>query len=160
VLGSAYHFEVNGIVEGRGSAPALYAGFEQYELVGGVNEARNGLVRYTYSEDGIVKRGLPIVVDDDRGNAYFRVGVGDLNGDGLTDVVAGRNRGAIEVYVQLAPGEFYLEKSQELVIPGRAFDIQLHDLNGDGLDDIIAATSALDDAREGGVVVWLTEKGS
>ncbi len=85
----------------------------------------------------------------------FRLGIGDLNGDGLSDLVAGRRSGGLEVYLQTEDGEFVLERSPELSAVGRAFDIRLLDLDDDGLDDIVAGC-VVQGEKPGGVYVWLT----
>jgi hypothetical protein len=81
---------------------------------------------------------------------------GDLNGDGLTDLVAGRRGGGLEAFIQGPAGHFSLERGGELDGLGRPYCIRLQDLNGDGLDDIIASYSPRKEELAGGVHVWLT----
>jgi hypothetical protein len=85
----------------------------------------------------------------------FRLGLGDLNGDGLTDVVIGRKKGGLQSFVQNAAGEFYRDLSPEFDGAGRAYDIELLDLDGDGRDDLIVSFAEVDE-RHGGIRVWLT----
>jgi hypothetical protein len=128
-------------------------------MINGNNQARTGLIRYQWTDDGLMSPDGPVYFDDDRTNPYSRIGVGDLNGDGQTDLVAGRTKGGLEVWIALGNGDYVLEKSPELNQLGRAFDIHLVDLDDDGRDDI-AASFVVVDETPGGVGVWLTESAS
>ncbi|MEJ2188723.1 MAG: VCBS repeat-containing protein, partial [Acidobacteriota bacterium] len=99
--------------------------------------------------------GEPLIWDSQRGDVFFRLATGDLDGDGDTDVVAGRKGNGLEVYLQNDQGQLILEQSPELAETGRAFDIRLLDLDGDGIEDIVAGFAA-NGGVEGGIRVWLT----
>jgi len=156
VLSNTYHFDVEPRIRDDGVAE-VYAAFMQYNVVGGQNQARTGLIRYEWTDDGLVAPDGPVYFDDDRTNPYVRVGIGDLNGDGLLDLVSGRKLGGLELWLGAEGGGFMLERSPELGPVGRAFDIQLVDMNGDGLDDVLASFATTDEAP-GGVHLWLTER--
>jgi hypothetical protein len=150
VLSSAYHYSVEPV------GNELIATFVQFRRIGSATEARNGLVRYPPPPDGqefVV--GTPLVWDKERSDVYFRIGVGDLDGDGHTDLVAGRRNGGLEVFLQTGDG-FSLERGDELDRVGRAYMIRLLDLDGNGLDDIVAGFTPQGDLP-GGIYVWLSK---
>jgi hypothetical protein len=149
VLSAAYHYDVEPDDGG------VFATFVQFRRYDGRNQARNGIVRYPTSFDGDFEAPRPLLWDAERGDVFFRIGVGDLNGDGRTDLVTGRKGGGLEAYLQTENGEFFLERGPELDGVGRAFDIRLVDLDGDGRDDIIAGCVEQGE-KPGGVYVWLT----
>lgn len=154
VLSNAFHFDVEPYVRADGTLE-IYAAFMQFRMIQGQNNARTGLIRYEWTDDGLVAPNGPIYFDDDRTSSYVRLGVGDLNGDGITDVVAARKLGGLEAWIGTETGQFELEQSPELEDLGRAFDIHVVDLNGDGRDDIIAAFAMVNEVP-GGVHIWLT----
>lgn len=157
VLGNGFHFGVRPVESpGGGQSGAVYAAFQQYMRTQKENETRTGLVRYVPVE-GDWSRVEPqlIFFDDNRNDYYYRVAVGDLTGNGLDDVVAGRKKGGLEVWVQTSEGQFFRNTADAVDVPGRAYDIRVVDVNGDGRGDIVAATAELGDA-EGGVVVLLS----
>jgi hypothetical protein len=158
VLSNSYHFDIEPLVRPDGTVE-LYSAFMQYRMVDGQNLARTGLIRYEWGDGGLVAPNGAAYFDDDRTNPYVRVGVGDLNGDGLTDMVAGRKLGGLEVWTGTADGHFVFEQSPEFGVLGRAFDIHVVDLNGDGRDDIIAEFAMVEDTP-GGVRLWLTDESS
>jgi hypothetical protein len=152
VLSSAYHYDVTA------AGDELFATFVQFRMISGDTQARNGLVRYPLVAEGDreFELGSPIVWEKERKDVFFRLAAGDIDGDGDTDLVAGRRESGLEVYLQTPEGLFYREQGSELDAVGRAFDIKLLDLDGDGRDDIIAACVPNGD-RPGGVYVWLSK---
>ena len=154
VLSNTYHFDVEPMVRDDGTVE-IYAAFMQYQVIGGKNSARTGLIRYEWTDEGLVAPNGPVFFDDDRVSPYVRVGIGDLNGDGITDMVSGRKLGDLEAWIGVGDGEFILETSPELTGFGRVFDIHLVDLNGDGRDDIIASFAMVDE-KASGVRAWLS----
>jgi hypothetical protein len=160
VLSAAYHMDVELGADESGRRD-VYATFLQYRKVAGRNQARTGVIAYPWLPQGLGVPGTPIVVNDKRVEGYLRLALGDLNGDGLQDLVTSQGGKGLQVFIQVAPGNFYLETSPELDIPGKSFDIKLLDLNGDGLDDIVGAfVMGKEEDRPGGVRVWLTRPGS
>jgi hypothetical protein len=151
ILSAAYQYNVEPVGD------ELFATFVQFRNYQGETQARNGIVRYqmTFGDDDFVV-GQPVIWDKERGNVFFRMAVGDLDGDGRTDLVAGRNGGGLEAYLQTEDGDFYLERGSELEGVGRVFDIRLVDLDGDGRDDIVAGCVSQGE-KPGGVYVWLTK---
>jgi hypothetical protein len=151
VLSGAYHYDVE---PGQGE---LFATFVQFQLVYGKTQARNGLVRYPLPRgDQEFVLGVPVMWEKEREDVFFRLATGDLDGDGDTDLVAGRRGGGLEVYLQTPDGQFYREGGDELEATGRVFDVQLIDLDGDGRDDIVAGCVPEGD-RPGGIRVWLSK---
>ncbi|MFV2074025.1 MAG: FG-GAP repeat domain-containing protein [Thermoanaerobaculales bacterium] len=153
VLSSAYHYDA---VPAEGN---VYAVFVQFQMVGGKTTARNGIIRYSVeTADKEPVMGTPLVWDKNRADIFFRLGAGDLNGDGLADLVAARKSGGLEVFVQTENKQFVRETADSVFSSmGRAFSVQLADLDGDGLDDIIAGFTPRKD-RPGGIYVWLTRE--
>lgn len=150
VLSSAYHYDVEA-VEGE-----IFSTFVQFKLVDGKTTALNGIIAYPFAfrEKGWMD-GKPIVWDRERTEVYFRIALGDLNGDGRTDIVAGRKTGGLEVYVQQDNGDFTKESAPELAKTAVAYDLRLLDLNDDGRDDIVAGLVP-GQGKSGGVGVWLS----
>jgi len=149
MLSASYHYDVEPDEGG------IFATFIQFRRYGGRTQARNGIIRYPISFEGEFEAPEPLVWDKERGDVFFRIGTGDLNGDGRTDFVAGRKSGGLEAYLQTENGDFYRERGSEFEDIGRAFDIRLVDLDGDGHDDIIAGCVTQGE-KPGGVYVWLT----
>lgn len=150
ILSAAYHYDVEPAEGG------LYGTFVQFRRWDGGTQARNGLVRYPPAngdEEFVI--GRPLVWDKQRDNVFFRLAVGDLDGDGRADLAAARRGGGLEVYLQTSDGGFVKERAPELDAVGRAFDLRLVDLDGDDRDDLVAACVPQGD-RPGGVYVWLT----
>ena len=155
VLSNAQHPDVAVVTTDEGAD--VYAPFTQFVTTTSKPHTRTGVIRYAVGPEGILEQGTPLFLDDDRFDPWFRVAVGDLNGDGRTDTVAGRKSGTIAAFIQSDTGDFYLEESPELTPLGRAYDIQLIDLDGDGKDDVIACF-ADEKGGSGGVKVWLTKE--
>jgi hypothetical protein len=149
VLSAAYHYNIEPVDGG------VFATFVQFRRYEGRTQARNGLVHYPTRFDGEFEAPEPLLWDAERGDVFFRLGAGDLDGDGRTDLVSGRKSGGLEAYLQTEDGEFYRERGSEFDGVGRVFDIRLVDLDGDGRDDIVAACVTQGE-KPGGVYVWLT----
>ena len=155
VLSNAQHPDVAVISTDKGAQ--AYMPFTQFVTTTSRPHTRTGVIRYEIGAEGILEDGFPLFFDDQRFDPWFRVAAGDLNGDGRTDIVAGRKGGTIAAFVQSDAGDFYLEESPELTSLGRAYDIQLIDLDGDGRDDVIACF-ADEKGASGGVKVWLSKE--
>ncbi len=150
VLSGAYHYDV------EASDGEIFATFAQFRVIQNKTRMRNGLIAYPFAfrEQGW-RDGVPVMIDEERAGVFFRLALGDVNGDGYTDLVAGRKTGGLEVYVQNPDGEFIREMADNLLETGAAYDIRLHDLDGDGRDDIIAGMVPAG-SHAGGVGVWLS----
>lgn len=156
VLSNTFHFDVEPVTRADGTVE-IYTAFMQYRMINGLNNSRTGLIRYEWTADGLVAPNGAAYFDDDRTNPYVRVGVGDLNGDGITDMVSGRKLGGLEIWIGTESGDYVLERGPEFGELGRAFDIHLVDVNDDGRDDIIAEFAMVEEIP-GGVRLWLTDE--
>jgi hypothetical protein len=96
------------------------------------------VIRYPANSEGLSEQGTPLFFDEQRFNPVFRIGTGDLDDNGLLDVVYARKQGGVHILLQVPEGGFYLETSPELAEQmATPFDIKLHDLDGDGRDDVL-----------------------
>ena len=152
VLSSAYHYDV------QFEAGEIFATFVQFRMFDGETRALNGVVAYPFAfrEEGW-RNGEPVVFDRERTNVYFRIALGDLNGDGRLDLVAGRKNGGLEVYLRQEDGQFVREVTDAFEGTGAAYGLRLIDLDGDGRDDVVASFVPAG-KNPGGVGIWLSRE--
>lgn len=167
ILSLSFHFQVLPFEPPSGKRGGTVAGvFEQFALMGGEtatslpelkNEVRAGVVRYTFDTKGHTWIPKPTVLTDQR-DPFWRLAVGDLNGDGLPDMVAVKKSGGLDLLLQKKNGDVVLERSPELQkdLPGRVYSVQILDVNHDGRNDLVIM-GADKDKQPGGFRVWLNE---
>jgi hypothetical protein len=89
--------------------------------------------------------GAPVLLTDGSTRQYGEVAVGDVNGDGLPDIVVGSNYTGMQVYLQNPGGGFaagdYLNRAY-------AAPLRIADIDGDGKNELLALDSG------GGVDIW------
>lgn len=153
---SAYHFDVEPFCDAEGAC-TMYAAMEQFSRPEGKETKRSALVRYRPEKKNDWETVKPELISmiDPGANYYFRVEAGDLNGDGLEDLVVARKTGGLEVWIQVEGGEFYKNLPNGLETSALVFSIKIVDVDGDGFRDIVAGTADLE-TGPGGVRIWLS----
>ncbi len=155
VLSAALHYDVATIDRG-GEGRDIVAAFQQSHSVQGEAQARSGAIVYPVGEEGIVGRAEPLIMASSKLDPYYRVAVGDINGDGAEDFAISRRRGGIDVFLQTEPGAFELDTSPELEPSfGTVYELTIADVNGDGRGDLIGAFADWEGVP-GGIRVWLS----
>ncbi|MCP4895452.1 MAG: VCBS repeat-containing protein [bacterium] len=166
ILSDTAHFEIAVLdppkgVEEPGSLIGTFAqGLMVADLAGekpAERQTRTGFVVYDLkaTEEGFAIETHPVVISDGK-MSYWRLGVGDLNGDGLPDMVGAGKNGVIDVYLRQADGTFVQERSAELSkqAMGTPYAVEVHDFDGDGLDDILVMGATSKTGRKGGLQLW------
>ena len=156
VLSAALHYDVATLNTG-GESDDVVAIFQQSQtLSGGDPVAYSGVIIYPVNAEGIVEQGRVLTMTRTKLDPYYRLATGDLNADGVEDIVASRRRGGIDVFLQVEPGVFELDTSPELATSfGTVYELRITDLDGDGRGDLIGSFADWNDVR-GGIRVWLS----
>jgi len=107
------------------SAPGSEAvmGFHQRIESGSLTFNRDGIAIYSFGvgEDGLAFKDRRLLDMDAAEYAdYTCADAGDIDGDGRTDIVLGRQDGRVRVFLQASDGSFLEERSAELVV-GKAW---------------------------------------
>jgi len=166
VLSDAYHYDGTVLPAEPGTkVRKIVMTFQQGVLVPDLSgrekptkKVRSGLAFYTYTSKGTTFSSQFLPLTEDQYNPYWRVAVGDLDGDGRDDLVTARKQGPLEVYLRQADGSWFRERSPELAsFAGHPFDIKVKDFNGDGRKDILVMVAGTEKAP-GGILLWLNHR--
>jgi hypothetical protein len=119
--------------------------FHQKIQSGSLSFPRNGIAIYGFStgENGLQMRERRMVdIDAAEGGKYSCAEVGDLDGDGLLDVVVGRVDGAVRVFLQSLDGAFMEERGSEIKLgPVWVNSVRILDLAKGGPRALVVSTS-------------------
>lgn len=167
VLSDTLHHEIALLrsPEGTDKPGAFVATFAQGAMVPDLTgeskaerKTRSGFVVYELEkneEGGYQLEAIPEVISPGTFN-YWKLASGDLNNDGLTDIVAAAKVGPIDVYLQQPDGSWVQERSEEFDTAkmGTPYDIELNDFDGDGVLDILMMGATTADGIPGGFRLW------
>lgn len=120
--------------------PAAFASYVKGNAPGAVEKPIRGHGLDVYYRDGNGWKSKRIVeVLGDIGDESQGVGAGDLNGDGLDDVVwADDSVGRVRVFFQTAAGEFEeLDPALEPRFVNHSMSVRVVDVDGDGRKDVV-----------------------
>lgn len=136
--------------------PAAFAAYVKGNAPGAVQKPIRGhgvSIYYRDSEGWKRKRLVKVLAD--AGVESAGLGVGDLNGDGLDDVVwADRSVGRVRVFFQTAAGEFEeLDPALQPRFVNHSMSVVIADVDRDGRNDIVLMFEyrTTDKSRAGGV---------
>lgn len=156
VYRNAYHYDVQSYC-GDDRGCSVFTVLEQFQKRPKENLRRSAIVRYRPEKKNDWDSVKPQLISmEDRGSDYyFRIAVGDVNGDGLEDLVVSPKKGGLDVWIQAEGGEFYKNLPNGLDTGAVVFSARIVDINGDGFKDIVAGTVNEGD-NAGGIRVWLS----
>ncbi len=173
VLSQAFHFECVPFRPATAGKPgSSVCTFEQFALMPNQgadpsdegkakNEVRLGLVWYDHGPNGTFDT-RPLVLSD-VAEPYWRLAVGDFDGDGRRDVATTLKNGDLSVFLQQPDGSFAQERSPEFATGrvGIPFALVAKDFDGDGRDDLLVMGAGNDkDKVPGGFRLWLSRADS
>ena len=104
--------------------------------------------RYPAKPDVVKRVGSPFAPLDKRGPLFPTVLVGDIDGDGRSDLVTGQRWDELRVFLgQAGPGLLATEPlTFPVEIPSHEQNARLADLDGDGKQDVVIAHPSADEA--------------
>lgn len=125
------------------------------DIIGGPQSAANGVRLYSGNGDGTFDSGVTIFTPTN--NAVY-IDVGDLNGDGILDLITGDFTGMDIAYLNLTGNATSSETKS--ILPGMGTQYHIVDINNDGINDIWGYGSstggvALGNSRETGEMEYL-----
>lgn len=136
--------------------PAAFATYVKGNVAGAVQKPVRGQgvsIYYRDSEGWKRKRLVKALAAESRESAG--IGVGDLNGDGLDDVVwADESVGRVRVFFQTAAGEFEeLDPALQPRFVNHSMSVEIADVDRDGRNDIVLMYEyrTTDKSRAGGI---------
>lgn len=164
-----YEYQQNGLEIYTGDGNGNFQFFHRIPLVEGWPGSSNEVEVYDMDGDGFndlvaaTYSGVKVFFGDGSGTRWAEnsptavrtveisgVGIGDINGDGLKDVVGtpGQGSSEVEVYIQ---GNLRTWRDIPLVETDAGYGVKVRDVDLDGDDDIVYGT------RTEGIKVWLCE---
>jgi FG-GAP-like repeat len=100
-----------------GAKDEALIGFTQFVQYLGAKYERNAIALYSFAPGGenlLAKREAVVNVDDDAFDQYTCAQIADVDGDGLPDLILGRKRGKVRIFLQTPDGSFLEEHGPEL----------------------------------------------